>query len=162
MGKSYRTIWLDQSNPKEVKIINQLKLPFSFEIISLRSCKDACFAISEMQVRGAGLIGATAGFGMYLATLECSDHNFQEDLENFAKELIATRWPGMNPKMAQNGPKISQHGPRRLQDSYKTAPRQLNMSPGQLKQVWPSELGKQQDGPVWTQVGARWAQDGLR
>ena len=91
MGKSYRTIWLDQSNPKEVKIINQLKLPFSFEIISLRSCKDACFAISEMQVRGAGLIGATAGFGMYLATLECSDHNFQEDLENFAKELIATR-----------------------------------------------------------------------
>ncbi|MBT3667114.1 MAG: S-methyl-5-thioribose-1-phosphate isomerase [Opitutae bacterium] len=90
-GESYKTIWLNEANPKEVKIINQLKLPFSFEINTLRSCEDACLAISEMQVRGAGLIGATAGFGMYLATLECSNNNFEDELENFARKLISTR-----------------------------------------------------------------------
>ena len=46
-------------------------------------------AIREMHVRGAGLIGAAAAFGMYLAT-------FESDLEAAAKQLKATRPTAVN------------------------------------------------------------------
>ena len=90
-NQSFRTIWLNESNENVVQIINQLTLPHSFEIVDLHTCNDACFAISEMQVRGAGLIGATAGFGMYLATLECPDHSFDSELSKHANNLKSTR-----------------------------------------------------------------------
>ncbi|MDR0731761.1 MAG: S-methyl-5-thioribose-1-phosphate isomerase [Treponema sp.] len=68
-GKHYRTIWLDAEDPRVVKIINQTALPHCFEIVELRRFSDALGAIKDMQVRGAGLIGATAAWGMYLAAL---------------------------------------------------------------------------------------------
>ena len=37
---------------------------------------DAIFAIKEMQVRGAPLIGVTASFGMYLASKKSSEIDF--------------------------------------------------------------------------------------
>ncbi len=65
-GKSFRTIWLAEDG-WSVAIIDQTKLPHHFEIVSLRNLEDAAHAISDMQVRGAPLIGATAAFGMGLA-----------------------------------------------------------------------------------------------
>src|SRR5262249_62399626 len=64
-GKHYRTIWL---NPDgwSVEIIDQTKLPFQFETVTLRTLEDAARAISTMQVRGAPLIGATAAYGVCL------------------------------------------------------------------------------------------------
>ena len=47
-------------------------------------------AIREMHVRGAGLIGAAAGYGMYLATLE------SDDLGAAAAQLKATRPTAVN------------------------------------------------------------------
>ena len=76
----YRTIWLDESNERVVRIINQLVLPHEFEIIELATAEDAGVAILEMQVRGAGLIGATAGFGMYLASLQAGNETFDQDV----------------------------------------------------------------------------------
>jgi methylthioribose-1-phosphate isomerase len=55
-----------------VEIIDQNRLPFEFVTTRLETVADAARAISTMQVRGAGLIGATAGFGMYLAVREIS------------------------------------------------------------------------------------------
>src|SRR6476620_1490404 len=46
-------------------------------------------AIRDMHVRGAGLIGAAAGYGMYLAT-------FESDLETAAAQLKATRPTAVN------------------------------------------------------------------
>ncbi|MDR1373564.1 MAG: S-methyl-5-thioribose-1-phosphate isomerase [Treponema sp.] len=69
-GRRYRTIWLKEADPAVVQIINQLALPHRFEIIDLRSVEDVRRAIKEMYLRGAGLIGAAAAFGMYLAVLE--------------------------------------------------------------------------------------------
>ncbi|MHA1504394.1 MAG: S-methyl-5-thioribose-1-phosphate isomerase, partial [Candidatus Heimdallarchaeota archaeon] len=37
--------------------INQRKLAFTFEIFEAKTLKDTCFAIKEMVVRGAPLIG---------------------------------------------------------------------------------------------------------
>ncbi len=48
-------------------------------------------AITEMHIRGAGLIGATAGFGMYLAALTSPQEVFEEHLAEAARRLIATR-----------------------------------------------------------------------
>jgi methylthioribose-1-phosphate isomerase len=87
----YRTIWLDESNERVVRIINQLVLPHEFEIIELATAEDAGVAILEMQVRGAGLIGATAGFGMYLASLQAGNETFDQDLIRQAEKLKSTR-----------------------------------------------------------------------
>ena len=65
----YRTIWFDKAS-ESVKIIDQTKLPFKLEIVSLKTLDDVIFAINEMQVRGAPLIGASAAFGIYLAYRE--------------------------------------------------------------------------------------------
>jgi methylthioribose-1-phosphate isomerase len=57
-------------------------------------------AIKEMHVRGAGLIGAAAGYGMYLATLEASgagsDGEFEASLSRAAETLRATRPTAVN------------------------------------------------------------------
>ena len=47
-----------------------MKLPWRFEIADLRTVDEVATAIRDMWVRGAGCIGATAGFGMYIAALE--------------------------------------------------------------------------------------------
>ena len=64
-GKHFRTIWVDKAD--HLKVINQLKLPHVFEVLSLPTFDSVCDAIQNMVVRGAGLIGATAGYGMWLA-----------------------------------------------------------------------------------------------
>ena len=65
-GKPTRTIWL-AANRSTVKIIDQTRLPHEFIIVGLDTLDDAARAISNMQVRGAPLIGATAAYGMALA-----------------------------------------------------------------------------------------------
>ena len=90
-GKHYRTIWIDGNDKKTVSIIDQTKLPHSFETVNLKSVEDFRRAIKDMTVRGAGLIGATAGYGMYIAALEAKDENFDGELKKFGEILTATR-----------------------------------------------------------------------
>jgi methylthioribose-1-phosphate isomerase len=102
-GRNYQTIWVDQSDPTVVKVIDQQKLPFSFEIKELRSVDDVYAAISDMTVRGAPLIGATAAFGIYLATLEINSLTDIEDhLSNAARYLISSRPTAVNLSWAVN------------------------------------------------------------
>jgi S-methyl-5-thioribose-1-phosphate isomerase len=60
-GKSSRALWLEN---KVLKCIDQRKLPYSFSIFSARTVNDIAFAIKEMVVRGAPIIGAAAAYGM--------------------------------------------------------------------------------------------------
>ncbi|MDR2370902.1 MAG: S-methyl-5-thioribose-1-phosphate isomerase, partial [Treponema sp.] len=89
-GVHYRTIWL-REDKRAVRIINQLVLPHSFEIMDLCGTEDVRRAIKDMYVRGAGLIGAAAAWGMYLAALEADDADFDRRLEEAAKILKDTR-----------------------------------------------------------------------
>ena len=73
-----RPIWLDE-NPKVVKIIDQRRLPHELVVEELRTVDDAIRAIKEMYVRGAPLIGATAAYAVYLATLNSPEPNISED-----------------------------------------------------------------------------------
>ena len=54
-------------------------------------------AIREMHVRGAGLIGASAGYGMYLAAIEAGKNDaFDEHMDHAAALLSATRPTAVN------------------------------------------------------------------
>ena len=71
-GKDYQTIWM---LGKSVFMIDQNQLPFKFKIYEANSYKDICLAINTMIIRGAGAIGAAAGYAMALAFIEASKHN---------------------------------------------------------------------------------------
>jgi methylthioribose-1-phosphate isomerase len=101
--QNYQSIWIDESDPSIVKVIDQQKLPFFFEIKDLCSVDDVYNAIEDMTVRGAPLIGAAGAFGIYLATLEInSQTNIREHLSNAARFLISCRPTAVNLSWAVN------------------------------------------------------------
>lgn len=98
-GKHYRTIWLKQDDPRVVQIIDQRHLPYRFVVEDLRTVAEVAEAIADMHVRGAGLIGATAGFGMYIAALvapQSSPADFMAALARDGDILKATRPTAVN------------------------------------------------------------------
>lgn len=64
--KSYQTVWMEGSS---VFMIEQNLLPFTFQIHECKTYWDTCMAITDMVVRGAGAIGAAAGYAMAQAFL---------------------------------------------------------------------------------------------
>ncbi|HEY4787029.1 MAG TPA: S-methyl-5-thioribose-1-phosphate isomerase [Bacteroidales bacterium] len=101
--KYFRTIWLKESDDRIIQIIDQQFLPYQFIIRDLGTVKDFEVAIRDMQVRGAGLIGATAGYGMYVAAMEASEkEDFDSFLMDAAHKLKATRPTAVNLEWAVN------------------------------------------------------------
>jgi methylthioribose-1-phosphate isomerase len=88
-GQHYRTIWPKRGDERVIQLIDQRRLPHQFVIEEVRTVAEMAAAIREMHVRGAGLIGAAAGYGMYLAT-------FESDLNAAADQLKATRPTAVN------------------------------------------------------------------
>ena len=76
-----------------IKIIDQRLLPHELKIVDLKALDEAIFAIKEMQVRGAPLIGVTAAYALYLASKNNSDI---ENLMQSAKQLKDTRPTAVN------------------------------------------------------------------
>jgi len=102
-GKTYRSIWLKPGNEKVIQIIDQRHLPHQFIIEDLETVDDMATAIKEMHLRGAGLIGAAAGFGIYLATLEApKNDSFDQFILFAAEKLKATRPTAVNLAWAVN------------------------------------------------------------
>src|SRR3989339_186725 len=95
-GEHYRTIWLKKDGSSAVQIIDQRLLPHEFVVEDLRTVDDVCVAIKDMHVRGAGLIGATAGYGMYIAALHARNDDFFNDMFDAAKKLKSTRPTAVN------------------------------------------------------------------
>jgi methylthioribose-1-phosphate isomerase len=102
-NKNYQSIWLDESDPSLVRVIDQQKLPFSFEICELRSVEDVYTAIKDMTVRGAPLIGAAGAFAIYLATLEMNPATDpRHHLDNAARYIVSSRPTAVNLAWAVN------------------------------------------------------------
>jgi methylthioribose-1-phosphate isomerase len=96
-GKHFRTIWLRPDDKRVVQLIDQRFLPHEFVIEEVRTVEQMTTAIREMHVRGAGLIGASAGYGMYLAAIEAASRNpFDAHLAWSADQLRATRPTAVN------------------------------------------------------------------
>src|SRR5260370_26175812 len=69
-GQHFRTIWPHPTNEWEVQLIDQRFLPHRFVIEDVSTVEQMADAIRQMHVRGAGLIGASARYRMYLAAIE--------------------------------------------------------------------------------------------
>ena len=91
-GKHYRSIWRD-GRENAVFIIDQSRLPRSFETLRLDSAEAVAEAIGSMRVRGAPLIGVAAAFGVAMAaSREPSD----DSIAQAAALLHATRPTAVN------------------------------------------------------------------
>jgi len=84
----YRTVWMEGST---VYMINQILLPFEFSVYKADSYQDCCVAIKTMITRGAGAIGAVAGFAMAQAYLMAEKENDANLIEKAKNEIEATR-----------------------------------------------------------------------
>jgi len=81
-NKNFKTIWLEENY---VKIIDQRFLPHEFVVEEIKTSVEMADAIKEMHLRGAGLIGAAAGYGVYLS----AEKNYKENINIFEyRELI--------------------------------------------------------------------------
>jgi len=89
-GSAYNSLWYDPIK-RQVFIIDQTVLPHRFEIVALHSLTDFCRAITDMQVRGAPLIGVTAAFALAIA-LRDNASNASEA----CSRLLATRPTAVN------------------------------------------------------------------
>ncbi len=87
-GKHYHTVWLDGKN---VKMINQPMLPFRFEIVTMKTHIETAEAIKEMVVRGAGAIGAAAGYGVAQAALDAPKESFKRNIGEAVEHIKNTR-----------------------------------------------------------------------
>src|SRR5213082_1833482 len=99
-GQHFRTIWLKPEDETVVQLIDQRFLPHRFVIEDVRTVEQMATVIREMHVRGAGLIGASAGCGMYLAAIETMARStavgVDEQLAHAAAQLKATRPTAVN------------------------------------------------------------------
>lgn len=88
--------WLDNS----VKMIDQTKLPYSFETVELFKSDEVAQAIKTMIVRGAPAIGIAGAHGVTLAALELSKESdkktFLSKLKERAEFLKSTRPTAVN------------------------------------------------------------------
>jgi len=95
--QNYHTIWLHPDDRRIVQIIDQRYIPFQLSIRDLKTCEDAFWAIREMVVRGAPLIGVTGAYGIYLAAVSFHDQkSFKSDLQKAAEYLKTARPTAVN------------------------------------------------------------------
>jgi methylthioribose-1-phosphate isomerase len=96
-GQHFRTIWLKPDDETIVQLIDQRFLPHQFVIEDVHDVREMATAICDMHIRGAGLIGASAGYGVYLATREAAaSADFDQHLNAASAQLMATRPTAVN------------------------------------------------------------------
>jgi methylthioribose-1-phosphate isomerase len=78
----YETVALDDQSSALV-IVDQTRLPNSFELLRLHTLEEFVYAIRSLQVRGAPAIGVAAAFGLYLAVKQSKARSF----DGFAVQL---------------------------------------------------------------------------
>lgn len=87
-NKNYVTVWMEDTT---VLMIDQQKLPFSFEIFKAAGYRETSDAIRSMVVRGAGAIGAAAGYAMAQACLQAPKSDYQAFITRAKSAIEATR-----------------------------------------------------------------------
>jgi len=92
MQGTYRALWLDDN--KNLVVLDQRVLPFEEKEVVLTTAEESIEAIKNMTVRGAGVIGNVAAFGVYLA---CRQTNgTMETLAQLAEEIRESRPTAVN------------------------------------------------------------------
>lgn len=89
----------------KVRMIDQKKLPWELALVDLDTYQAVASAITDMTVRGAPAIGASAAFGLALAAQQSGASSINlliNDLEQAAQVLIAARPTAVNLAWAVN------------------------------------------------------------
>ena len=100
----FRTVAFDSTN-NSVLLIEQRLLPHEFKIIATRDFRETARAITDMVVRGAGAIGATAAYGLAQGALAFRGSNldkFSAQVEKVYQTLAAARPTAVDPVNAMN------------------------------------------------------------
>ena len=94
-GDDLRPIWPIER--RAVGVIDQRLLPHEYKEIEINDLDGTCAAISDMVVRGAPLIGATAAYGI---ALQANTNPEPAHLQHAGAQLVATRPTAVNLKWA--------------------------------------------------------------
>jgi methylthioribose-1-phosphate isomerase len=100
----FRTVSFDSSS-NEVVLIDQRLLPHAFKVVRTAHYRETARAISEMIVRGAGAIGATAAYGLAQgarAFRGSSISGFSRHIEKVYQTLKGARPTAVDPVNAMN------------------------------------------------------------
>ena len=94
-GKHYRTVWREGAT---VRMIDQTLLPFRFQVFDAADHRVSARAIRDMITRGAGAIGAAAGYAVAQAVMEApaAPVPFRAYMETAAALLRASRPTAQN------------------------------------------------------------------
>lgn len=102
--RHYRTVDFDKGT-NEVLLIEQRLLPHKFEIFRTKTFKETARAITDMVVRGAGAIGATAAYGLAQGARAFAGKDlarFEGHLQAVYKTLAEARPTAVDPVNAMN------------------------------------------------------------
>ena len=94
--RPFRTVSFD-AKKNAVRLIEQRLLPHEFKVVATRDYRATAAAISDMVVRGAGAIGATAAYGLAQGALAFRGNDlkkFSAHVETVFQTLKAARPTG--------------------------------------------------------------------
>lgn len=103
-SRHYRTVSFDAAK-NQVRLIEQRLLPHQFKIIATRDYRETARAITDMVVRGAGAIGATAAYGLaqgVRAFRGTGLPKFQKHVQQVYQTLAEARPTAVDPVNALN------------------------------------------------------------
>jgi methylthioribose-1-phosphate isomerase len=87
-----RPIWRDEETDR-VQVIDQRRLPHHLEILELKTVDDAIFAVKELVVRGAPLIGVTGAYAVFVALKNAGGTATDDDFLRREAERIKSARP---------------------------------------------------------------------
>src|SRR4051795_6404999 len=102
--RHYRTVTFN-SQTNRVMLIEQRLLPHDFKIVGTKDYRETARAITEMVVRGAGAIGATAAYGVAQGALAFKGSDlkkFNKHVRNVYHTLTEARPTAVDPVNAMN------------------------------------------------------------
>src|SRR5277367_7111335 len=100
----FRTVTFDRAS-NSVRLIEQRLLPHEFKIVATPNFRATAAAITDMIVRGAGAIGATAAYGLAQGALAFRGNDFKffsAHIENVYQVLKNARPTAVDPINAMN------------------------------------------------------------
>src|SRR5215472_9248598 len=100
----FRTVSFDSAH-NELLLIEQRLLPHEFKIVRTRDFRETAKAITNMIVRGAGAIGATAAFGLAQGALAFSGRSlnkFHQQIAQIYQVLKNARPTAVDPVTAMD------------------------------------------------------------
>jgi S-methyl-5-thioribose-1-phosphate isomerase len=103
-SQPFRTVTFDVGK-NTVQLIEQRRLPHEFKIVGARTFRETARAITDMVVRGAGAIGATAAYGLAQGARAFPGRDLQRfsaHIEIVFQTLAAARPTAVDPVNAMN------------------------------------------------------------